>query len=262
MCNSFIFRLAWVYCGVLITGGRLGDIFGRKSYLPDRPPGFALGLRLLLGSPGRRLADPGRGCSRPSAARGHGPQGAGLDPRPVSAAERRGRWRSAIYGVTLGLPRLPATLGGALVRCGCRADWGGVARLPDEPVRSAMHLPSLPPSRCCGTRGRRRPGAIWWRCLFERRRWPSFVLPLVEGRRARLALVVDRDAANDADFRRVVPAVRDPPRQRGASRRSRSRCSIAGPAAGLGAIMTLYATAAFFLTLSIYLRDRPRLHGA
>ena len=55
---------AVVYAVFLITGGRLGDIFGRKADLPDRPRRLRARLGASAASPGRRPRSSWRGCCR------------------------------------------------------------------------------------------------------------------------------------------------------------------------------------------------------
>ena len=74
---------AVVYAVFLITGGRLGDIFGRKAIFLIGLAGFALASALcgLAWSP--TIADHGAAAAG-AGRRRHGAAGAGLRPRAVS----------------------------------------------------------------------------------------------------------------------------------------------------------------------------------
>ena len=104
---------AIVYAVFLITGGRLGDIFGRKSVFLAGLAGFALASALcgLAWSPDSLIA--GR-LLQGLAAAAMAPQ-ALASIHALFPARERGRALS-IYGVTLGLASIAGQLvGGALV---------------------------------------------------------------------------------------------------------------------------------------------------
>ena len=181
---------AVVYAVFLITGGRLGDIYGRKSVFMIGLAGFALasGLCGLAWSPASLIL--GR-LLQALAAAAMAPQ-ALASVHALFPPHERGRALS-IYGVTIGLSSIAGqALGGALVA----ADIGGfgwrLIFLINLPVALGAFIAAIPLLR--ETRGANRPkldlGGV---ALVGRRADRAGAAP-DRGARARLAVVVDRDA--------------------------------------------------------------------
>ncbi|PKU25223.1 MFS transporter [Telmatospirillum siberiense] len=243
---------AVVYAVFLITGGRLGDIFGRKQIFLIGLAGFALASALcgLAWSPfslimGRLLQALAAAAMAPQAL---------ASIHALFPPHERGRALS-IYGVTLGLSSIVGQLlGGALVG----ADLGGLGwrlifliNLPISIAAFAVAIPLLRETRD-GHRPRLDAGGV----VLSAMALTAFVLPLIEGREHgwpwwAIATLLSAPLFAEA-FRRyeiglagmggepLVPieVFRSP-----------------GLLRGLAAIGTLYALAAFFLTYSIYLQD-------
>lgn len=242
---------AVVYAVFLITGGRLGDIFGRKQVFLAGLAGFALASALcgLAWSPASLIM--GR-LLQALAAAAMAPQ-ALASIHALFPPHERGRALS-IYGVTLGLSSIAGQLlGGALVG----ADLGGLGwrlifliNLPIAMVAFAVAIPLLRE-----TRGGHRPRLDIGGVILSALALTAFVLPLIEGREHgwpawSIVTLLAAPLFGEA-FRRyelglaqvggdpLVPidVFRSP-----------------GLLRGLAAIATLYALAAFFLTFSLYLQ--------
>ncbi len=242
---------AVVYAVFLITGGRLGDIFGRKQIFLIGLAGFALASALcgLAWSPSSLII--GR-LLQALAAAAMAPQ-ALASIHALFPAHERGRALS-IYGITLGLSSIAGQLlGGALVG----ADLGGLGWrlifLINLPISIGAFAAAIPLLR--ETLGGHRPRLDFGGIILSAATLTALVLPLIEGREHgwpwwSLALLLTTPLFAEA-FRRyeiglakvggepLVPieAFRSP-----------------GLVRGLAAIGTLYALAAFFLTFSIYLQ--------
>jgi len=242
---------AVVYAVCLITGGRLGDMFGRKSIFLLGLAGFALASAFcgLAWSP-RTLI--GARLLQALAAAAMAPQ-ALASVHALFPARERGRALS-IYGVVIGLSSVVGQLlGGALVG----ADVGGLGwrlifliNLPIAIVAFAAAIPLLPQ-----TRGARRPRLDVGGVVLSSAALTVFVLPLVIGRERgwpwwSVALLLTTPIFVAAFRRyeiRLARAGGDPLVAIDVFR-------TPGVLRGLGAILTLYAMAAFFLTFSIYLQ--------
>lgn len=243
---------AVVYAVFLITGGRLGDIFGRKSIFMAGLAGFALASALcgLAWSPlslimARLLQAFTAALMAPQAL---------ASVHALFPPHERGRALS-IYGVTLGLSSaVGQSLGGFLVA----ADLGGLGwrlifliNLPVAMLAFAAAIPLLKQ-----TRGTYRPKLDWGGVLLSSLALSALVVPLVEGREQgwpwwSLAMLVSAPLLAWA-FRHYELVLA---RQGGDPLVAIEVFQTPGLLRGLGAILTLYAMAAFFLTYSIYLQE-------
>jgi EmrB/QacA subfamily drug resistance transporter len=242
---------AVVYAVFLITGGRLGDIFGRKSIFLVGLTGFALASALcgLAWSPtslimGRLLQALAAAAMAPQAL---------ASVHALFPAHERGRALS-IYGFTLGLSSIAGQLlGGALVG----ADIGGfgwrLVFLINLPVVAAAFAAAIPLLR--ETRGGARPRLDFGGVLLSAGALTALVLPLIEGRERgwpwwSIVLLLMAPLLAEA-FRRYEIRLA---RLGGEPLVAIEIFQSPGLLRGLGAIATLYALAAFFLTFSIYLQ--------
>lgn len=242
---------AVVYAVFLITGGRLGDIHGRKSVFMIGLAGFALAsafcglawspLSLILARLLQALA-----------AAAMAPQ-ALASVHALFPARERGR-ALGIYGIVLGLASvIGQLLGGALVG----ADIGGfgwrLIFLINVPIVAVTILAAIPLLR--ETREVRRPSLDLGGVVLSTLALASFVVPLVEGRERgwplwSIAMLCVTPVLFEA-FRRyeigLAKAGGDP-------LVAIDIFQSPGLLRGLGAILTLYAVATFFLTFSIWLQ--------
>jgi EmrB/QacA subfamily drug resistance transporter len=246
---------AVVYAVFLITGGRLGDIYGRKSVFLIGLGGFALASALcgLAWSPRSLIL---ARLLQALAAAALAPQ-ALASVHALFPSHERGR-ALGIYGVTLGLSSIVGQLlGGALVG----ADIGGygwrLIFLINVPIVAATILAAVPYLR--ETRGAHRPKLDFGGVLLSSAALTSLVVPLVEGR-ARgwplwsLAMLLTTPLLIEAFRRyeiRLAKAGGDP-------LIAIEVFASPGLLRGIGAIMMLYAMATFFLTYSIYLQSALR----
>jgi len=242
---------AVVYAVCLITGGRLGDIWGRKSVFLGGLAGFALASALcgLAWSPASLIA--GR-VIQALAAAAMAPQ-ALASVHALFPAHERGRALS-IFGITIGLASVAGQLlGGALVS----ADIDGVGWrlifLINLPVSAITFLAAIPLLR--ETRGAHRPRLDVGGVLLSGAALTAFVLPLIEGREQGwpwwcvvMLLASPLLAEAFRRYERALAATGGEPLVDMAVFRAR------GLRRGLLAITTIYMVAAFFLTFSIYLQ--------
>jgi MFS family permease len=242
---------AVVYAVFLITGCRLGDIYGRKAIFLAGLAGFALasGFCGLAWSPATLIL---ARLLQALAAAAMAPQ-ALASVHALFPPHERGR-ALGIYGIAIGLSSaIGQLLGGALVG----ADLGGygwrLVFLINLPISIVAFLAALPLLR--ETRGLHRLRLDWGGVVLSSLALTAFVLPLVEGRERgwplwsivmllTTPLFVElfrryeiRLAKAGGDPLVAVEIFRSP-----------------GLLRGLGAILTLYAMATFFLTYSIYLQ--------
>jgi MFS family permease len=243
---------AVIYAVFLITGGRLGDIYGRKSVFMIGLGGFALASALcgLAWSP-RALI--GARLLQAFTAAAMAPQ-ALASVHALFPSHERGR-ALGIYGVALGLSSiLGQLLGGALVG----ADIGGfgwrLIFLINVPIAALTILAAVPLVR--ETRGAHRPKLDFGGVVLSSLALGSFVVPLVEGRERgwpwwSIALLLTTPFFVEAFRRyeiRLAKAGGDPLVTIGVFQSP-------GLLRGVGATMTLYAIATFFLTYSIWLQS-------
>ena len=242
---------AVIYAVFLITGGRLGDIFGRKAVFLAGLSGFALAsafcglawspLTLILA---RLLQALTAAAMAPQAL---------ASIHALFPAHERGRALS-IYGITIGLSSaVGQLLGGALVA----ANIGGLSWrlifLINLPISIVTGLAAIPLLR--ETRSGQRPRLDLGGVVLSTAALTAFVLPLVEGRERgwpwwSIVMLLTTPLFVEAFRRyeiRLAHAGGDP---LVAIEVFRSP----GLLRGLAAIMTLYAMATFFLTYSIYLQ--------
>jgi len=242
---------AVAYAVFLITGGRLGDIFGRKSVFLAGLAGFALASALcgLAWSPASLIM--GR-LLQALAAAAMAPQ-ALASIHALFPPHERARALS-IYAFTLGLSSIAGQLlGGALVG----ADIGGLGWrlvfLINLPVSAAAFVAAIPLLR--QTRGAKRPRLDLGGVVLSAAALTALVLPLIEGRERgwpwwSLATLATAPLILEA-FRRYEVRLAE----RGGEPLVAIEVFVSpGLLRGLGAILTLYAMAAFFLTFSIYLQ--------
>jgi EmrB/QacA subfamily drug resistance transporter len=242
---------AVVYAVFLITGGRLGDIFGRKSIFLIGLAGFAVASALcgLAWSPVSLII---ARLLQALAAAAMAPQ-ALASVHALFPPHERGRALS-IYGITLGLSSMVGQLlGGALVG----ADIGGLGWrlvfLINLPVSIIAFLAAIPLLR--QTRGRHRPRLDLGGVILSSAALSVFVLPLIEGRERgwpwwTIAMLLTTPIFVEL-FRRYEIRLA---KLGGDPLIAIEVFQTPGLIRGLGAIMTLYALASFFLTYSIYLQ--------
>lgn len=243
---------AVVYAVFLITGGRLGDIFGRKSIFMIGLAGFAFASALcgLAWSPSVLI---GARMLQALAAAAMAPQ-ALASVHALFPAHERGRALS-IYGIVLGLSSIVGQLlGGALV--GADVDGFGwrLIFLINLPISLVAFIAAIPLLR--ETRGEHRPRLDLGGVVLSSLALSSLVLPLVEGRERGwpawsivmlLATPVFVELFRRYELR-LARAGGDPLIDLEIFR-------LPGLTRGIGAILTLYAMATFFLTYSIYLQS-------
>jgi EmrB/QacA subfamily drug resistance transporter len=243
---------AVAYAVLLITGGRLGDIYGRKSVFLVGLAGFALASAFcgLAWSP--RILVLGR-IFQAVAAAAMVPQ-ALASIHALFPPHERGRALS-IYGITIGLSSIAGQLlGGALVAADLHGLGWRLVFLINLPVAVLAFAAALPLLR--DSRAPRRTRLDWGGVVLSAVALTALVLPLIEGRErgwpwwtiallVAAPLVVERFRAYEI---RLAKARGDP-------LVAIEIFQAPGLLRGLAAIMTLYALAAFFLTYSIYLQS-------
>jgi MFS family permease len=242
---------AVVYAVFLITGGRLGDIFGRKSTFMAGLAGFALASALCgLAWSGESLIV-GR-LLQALAAAAMAPQ-ALASVHALFPPHERARALS-IFGVTLGFSSIVGQLlGGALVG----ADLGGfgwrLIFLINLPIAAAAFLAAIPWLR--ETRGANRPRLDLVGVGLSAAALTALVAPLIEGRERgwpwwTIVMLVAAPLLAETFRRHEVRLAR----AGGEPLVAMDAFAAPGTLRGVLAISTLYALAAFFLTFSIYLQ--------
>jgi MFS family permease len=242
---------AVVYAAFLITGGRLGDIFGRKSVFMLGLAGFALASALCGLAWSAQSLIAGRLLQALAAA--------AMAPQALSSVHAlfppRERARAlSIFGVTLGFSSIAGQLlGGALVG----ADLGGhgwrLIFLINLPVAGAAFLAAMPLLR--DTRGANRPRLDLVGVALSAAALSALVVPLIEGRERgwpwwTLVMLLAAPFLVEA-FRRYEIRLA---RAGGDPLVHMEVFAGAGVTRGVLALSTLFALAAFFLTFSIYLQ--------
>lgn len=243
---------AVVYAVFLITGARLGDIFGRKTIFLVGLAGFAL-ASALCGMAWSPLSLIVARLLQAFAAAAMAPQ-ALASVHALFPPHERGRALS-IYGVTLGLSSIVGQLGGgALVG----ADIGGygwrLVFLINVPIVIVTIIAAIPLLR--ETRGAHRPKLDLGGVVLSSLALSSFVVPLVEGRERgwplwSLLMLVTTPFFVEAFRRyeiRLAKAGGDP-------LVTIEVFQSSGLLRGVAATLTLYAVATFFLTYSIWLQS-------
>lgn len=242
---------AVVYAVFLITGGRLGDIYGRKTVFLAGLAGFALSSALcgLAWSPAALI----------TARLLQGLAAAAMAPQALASVHalfppRERGLALSIYGVTIGLSSIVGQLlGGALVG----ADIGGLGWrlifLINVPIVIVAFAATLKLLR--ETRSEKRPRLDFGGVVLSCAALTFLVLPLVEGREHgwplwSIAMLVVMPVFVDM-FRRYELRLA---RLGGDPLVTMAFFRSPGMMRGLGAIMTLYAVSAFFLVYAIYLQ--------
>jgi MFS family permease len=243
---------AVIYAVSLITGGRLGDLFGRKSVFLAGLAGFAVASALcgLAWSPTALIV---ARMLQALAAAAMAPQ-ALASVHALFPPHERGRALS-IYGVVIGLSSVAGQLlGGALVG----ADLGGLGWrlifLINLPVSVVAFIAAIPLLR--ETRGKHRPRLDFGGVVLSSLTLVAFVLPLVEGRERgwpwwTVAMLLSTPVFFEL-FRRYELRLA---RMGGEPLVAMDVFRSPGVLRGLGATGMLYAMAAFFLTYAIYLQS-------
>ncbi|GLS24090.1 MFS transporter [Labrys miyagiensis] len=243
---------AVVYAVFLITGGRLGDIFGRKSIFMIGLAGFAFASALcgLAWSPSVLI---GARMLQALAAAAMAPQ-ALASVHALFPSQERGRALS-IYGVVLGLSSIVGQLlGGALV--GADVDGFGwrLIFLINLPISLVAFIAAIPLLR--ETRSEHRPRLDLGGVVLSSLALSSLVLPLVEGRErgwpAWSIVMLAMTPVFAELFRRYEVRLA---RAGGDPLIDMEVFRLPGLLRGIGAILTLYAMATFFLVYSIYLQS-------
>ena len=248
---------AIVYAVFLITGGRLGDIFGRKTMFLGSLVGFSAASALcgLAWSPNSLIA--GRllqGLTAASLA----PQA--LASVPVMFPPNERARALSIFGIFVGLASIAGqALGGALVTANIGGFGWRLIFLINLPVGLIAFIAAMALLR--DSRGAARPRLDLGGVVLSALALTAFVLPLVEGREQGwplwtiLMLVASPLLAEG--FRRYEMAL--------AARGGEPLVDFAalrppGLKRGLGAMLMLFAQAAFFLTYAIYLQGALNLN--
>ncbi len=244
------YAVAYAVC--LITGGRLGDLFGRKRVFMLGLVGFAASSALcgLAWSPASLIT--GRMIQ--------GLAAAALAPQALASihalfpAHERGR-ALGIYGVMLGLSAAAGQLlGGVLVAADLFGLGWRVIFLINLPVSLAAFVAGLVLLR--DSRDARRPRLDWGGVALSAVALTCFVLPLIEGRLRgwpwwTLAMLLASPLLGwlFVTYERRLSRVGGEPLVAIETFRN------SGVLRALGAILTLYLLSALFLTLAIYLQD-------
>ncbi|PRH84260.1 MFS transporter [Labrys okinawensis] len=242
---------AVIYAVFLITGGRLGDIFGRKAIFMAGLAGFAVASALcgLAWSPAVLIA----------ARMLQGLAAAAMAPQALASvhalfpAHERGRALS-IYGVVLGLSSIVGQLlGGALVGADLDGFGWRLIFLINLPIALVAFLAAIPLLR--ETRSEKRPRLDLGGVVLSSLALSSLVVPLVEGRERGWpwwsVLMLLATPVFVELFRRYELSLA---RAGGDPLIDLSIFRLPGLVRGIAAILTLYAMATFFLTYSIYLQ--------
>jgi EmrB/QacA subfamily drug resistance transporter len=243
---------AVVFAVFLITGGRLGDIFGRKAVFMIGLAGFALASAIcgLAGSASALIA--GR-LLQALAAAAMAPQ-AIASVHALFPPHERARALS-IYGITIGFASIAGQLlGGALVSANLAGFGWRLIFLINLPVSIGAFAAAIPLLR--DTRGAHRPRLDWGGVALSAAALTALVLPLIEGRELgwpwwTIAILLTAPFLAEA-FRRYEIRLA---RLGGEPLVAMDVFKSPGVLRGLSAMTTLYALASFFLTFSIYLQD-------
>ena len=243
---------AIVFAVFLITGGRLGDIFGRKAVFMIGLAGFALASAIcgLAGSPGSLIA--GR-LLQALAAAAMAPQ-AIASVHALFPPHERARALS-IYGITIGFASIAGQLlGGSLVSADLAGFGWRLIFLINLPVSIGAFVAAIPLLR--DTRGAARPRLDFGGVVLSAAALTALVLPLIEGRELgwpwwTIATLLTAPVFAEA-FRRYEIRLA---RHGGEPLVAMDVFKSPGVLRGLGAMATLYALAAFFLTFSIWLQE-------
>ncbi|WP_448953155.1 MFS transporter [Labrys neptuniae] len=240
-----------IYAVFLITGGRLGDIYGRKAIFMAGLAAFAAASALcgLAWSPtvlivARMLQGLAAAAMAPQAL---------ASVHALFPAHERGR-ALGIYGVALGLSSIIGQLlGGALVGADLDGFGWRLIFLINLPISLIAFLAAIPLLR--ETRSDRRPRLDFGGVVLSSLALGSLVIPLVEGRERgwpwwSIVMLLATPIFVEL-FRRYEIRLA---RAGGDPLVDFSIFRLPGLMRGISAIFTLYAMATFFLTYSLYLQ--------
>ncbi|XXQ55491.1 MFS transporter [Xenophilus aerolatus] len=243
---------AAAYAVFLITGGRLGDLFGRKRIFLIGMCGFGLTSLLCGLAPTPAVLVVGRILQGLSAA-AMAPQGL-ASVQALFSVEERSR-ALGLYGATVGLAAVVAqALGGALIAANIlHLEWrviflinlpivaavliGGAKLLPDVRAETPAPLDKAGVALCAITLA-------------------LLIVPLVEGREAgwpgwAVGMLILCPAAAFCFWRFETSLAR----RGGVPLVRADLLRTPGLASGLAAILFFYVVSAFFLTFSVYLQS-------
>lgn len=243
---------AATYAVFLITGGRLGDLFGRRRVFLAGMAGF--GAASLIGglatTPAMLIA--GRALQGLSAA-AMAPQGL-ASIHALFPEQERAR-ALAVYGAALGLAAVLAqALGGVLIAADLFGLQWRVIFLINLPIVAAVFIagiPFLPDTRSPTPLPLDRLGVLLCALTLG-----LLVVPLVEGRELGwpwwLCLMLLSAPLVAMTFWRYEIALE---RRGGTPLVSPQLSAAPGLIAGLSGVLLFYVVSAFFLTFSVYLQD-------
>lgn len=240
------------YAVFLITGGRLGDLLGRRRVFLAGIAGFGVSSLIcgLASSPTMLIV--GRVLQGLSAA-AMAPQG--LASIHTLFPEHERSRALAVYGATIGFAAVIAqALGGLLISANVfDLQWRAIF-LINLPIVVAVFIgaiPLLPDSRSKNPAPLDRIGAVLCALAVG-----LLVLPLVEGREAEwpwwLCLMLMSSPIVAAGFWRYETLLE---RRGGTPLVSPQLSRSPGLVAGLTGVLFFYVISAFFLTFSVYLQD-------
>jgi len=243
---------AVVFAVFLITGGRLGDMFGRKSIFLLGLAGFAMASAFcgLAWSPLTLIL---ARLLQAFAAAAMAPQ-ALASIHALFPANERGR-ALGLYGVTIGLASVVGQLlGGVLVDADIASLGWRLIFLINLPIATITFVAALPLLR--DTRAANRTRIDLGGIVLSSAALASFVVPLVEGREHgwpwwSIAMLLTTPIYVEL-FRRHESRLAG---HGGVPLVAFEVFRSPGLLRGLGTIMTLYAIATFFLVYSIYLQS-------
>lgn len=243
---------AAAYAVFLITGGRLGDLYGRKRIFLGGLGGFGVASLLCGLAPTPTLLIAARVLQGLSAA-AMAPQGL-ASIQALFPQHERAR-ALGMYGATIGLAAIVAqALGGLLIA----ANIGGLAwriifliNLPVVAMVFLCGIPLLPDTRSAHAAALDRIGVVLCALTLG-----LLVVPLVEGRETGWPwwswLMLASSPLFAAGFWRHQLALA----QRGGTPLIHPQLGRApGLVAGLAGVLFFYVVSAFFLTFSVYLQD-------
>ncbi|WP_378234983.1 MFS transporter [Aquincola agrisoli] len=243
---------AAAYAVFLITGGRLGDLFGRRRVFLLGLSGFGATSLMCGLAPSPQVLIIGRVLQGLSAA-AMAPQGL-ASIHALFPLHERSR-ALGIYGATIGLAAVVAqALGGALIAANILdLAWRVIflVNLPIVAVVLAGGLPLLPDARADSPAPIDRIGVLLCACTLG-----FLIAPLVEGRERgwpwwACAMLVAAPLVGMHFWRHEQAYAR----QGGVPLVSVDLMRVRGLRAGLASVLCFYVVSAFFLVFSVYLQS-------